>query len=470
MAAPGRRLRRSARLCLTVSLCFLATNLPARGDDGARQAEAARNVELRRKLEVEFEARALREARLRKAGVQERERLGADDFDDIADEPIAKRVDDPLATPGRITSQFRNYAFGTQITRLTDNLSFRLNQILETKVLAVHLLCGLTDAQKQKVSLAGQGDIQRLLDRIERQLAACQLLDQQGVNEIPNEFVNSALVLRATIDSGPFNEQSIFMKTLNNSMTAQQQGDYEAYRNLERLGGKVHLRSRGLRELQTIRMTDAAFTDAGSVHLRRLTKLEGLILDYTQVSDAGLPNLADLTRLELLDLGGTQVTGTGLRHLRNMQHLQWLDLRRTPLTDAGLAELRPLTGLRALHLEYTQITGTGFENLASLTILETLQLIQTRFSDASVAHLRNFQKLKVLSLEGTKITDDGVRHLSGLSQLESLDLRRAAVTDAGLVHLAGLARLQSLYLFGTQVTDEGVSKLKRALPELRVTR
>jgi hypothetical protein len=468
MAAATRLACRWVWPCLIAAAYFVASGRLASTQPPDLKEDVERRFEMQLKLVREAEAR--RAALLPDGVIQDRSQLRPDVFDDVAEDPIIKPAVVPPAKPGLITWQFRSLALGTQNPRSPESLAIQFSQVLETKVLAIQLVCGLTDVQKQKLTLAGQGDIQRLLDLIETQLAACRLLDERGAQEIPREAVEKALIASAAIESGPFNEHSIFSKTLNNSLTGRQRGDYDIYRKIERLGGKVHLRSRGNRDLLSIRMTDASFNNEGLVHFRKLTDLQGLILDYTQVSDSGLVHLADLTRLEILDLGGTGVTGSGLRHLRNLQHLQWLDLRRTPLTDTGVAELRPLTNLRSLHLEHTQITGAAFESLTNLTNLEILQLTQTRFNDAGLAHLRKFKNLKELSLEGTKITDEGVRHLAGLARLESLDLRRTAITDAGLADLAGLTHLQSLYLFGTQVTDDGVAKFNRSLPETRVIR
>ena len=50
--------------------------------------------------------------------------------------------------------------------------------------------------------------------------------------------------------------------------------------------------------------------DLRLAHLRRLTRLEYLSLDDTQVTDAGLEHLTGLTQLQKLFLSGPQVTGT----------------------------------------------------------------------------------------------------------------------------------------------------------------
>lgn len=58
------------------------------------------------------------------------------------------------------------------------------------------------------------------------------------------------------------------------------------------------------------------YTDAGLVHLKGLTKLEGLRLGFTQVTDAGMVHLLGLTNLQTLNLSRTQVTDTGIAELQ----------------------------------------------------------------------------------------------------------------------------------------------------------
>jgi hypothetical protein len=469
MAVGTRSARRRIWPRLIAAACLLACACLTVAEDSPAKTDGDRKAELLRVRELQPEK--IRQALFQNGPTNNDQQLEYDVSNDADDEPINRRFVERMPNLRlTITSQFQNLAFGTRTGVSSDNLSMRLGQILDARVLAVHLVCRLTEAQRQKLILAGRGDIARLVSLIERQLEACRLLDERSAAAVPREIAESAAVVRTAIESGPFHERSIYLKTLTNSLSEKQRADYDVYRRIERLGGKVHLRSRENREIQTIRMTDAAFRDSGLIDICRLTNLQGLILDYTQVTDAGLAHLENLTELEILDLGGTGVTGSGLPHLRHLQKLQWLDLRRTPLTDLGLAELGPLTGLRALHAEHTPITGAGFENLARLTNLETLKLTQTRVGDAGLAHLRQFKQLKELSLEGTTVTDEGLRHLSGLTCLESLDLRRTAVTDAGLVHLAGLSRLQNLYLFGTDVTDAGIASLSRSLPDTQIVR
>ncbi len=57
-------------------------------------------------------------------------------------------------------------------------------------------------------------------------------------------------------------------------------------------------------------------TDAGLVHIKRLTSLEVLDLDLTHITDAGLVHLKGLTKLRELSLKNTDVTDAGVKELQ----------------------------------------------------------------------------------------------------------------------------------------------------------
>jgi hypothetical protein len=229
-------------------------------------------------------------------------------------------------------------------------------------------------------------------------------------------------------------------------------------------------------------------TDAGLVHLQRLTQLESLGLNGTRVTDDGLARLAGLVQLEELFLDGTHLTDAGLAHLQGMKQLRRLGLRGTRVTDAGLARLAGLVQLedlavggthvtdaglahlqgmkqlRGLGLYGTRVTDAGLARLAGLVQLEGLSLDETRVTDAGLAHLQGMKQLRGLGLNGTRITDAGLARVAGLVQLKELRLGRTRVTDAGLAHLRSLPQLKKLFLKATGVTPAGLEGLKASLP------
>ena len=135
---------------------------------------------------------------------------------------------------------------------------------------------------------------------------------------------------------------------------------------IEKLGGKVELDEKlPGKPVYSVRLatTKVNATDADLVHLKELTELELLFLNYSKVTDTGLVHLNGLTKLKTLWLNSTKVTSAGLVHLKGLTKLERLWLRNTKVDDAGLAHLKALTSLRLLKLNNTQVTAAGVKEL-----------------------------------------------------------------------------------------------------------
>jgi hypothetical protein len=103
----------------------------------------------------------------------------------------------------------------------------------------------------------------------------------------------------------------------------------------------------------------------------------------------------------------------------------------------------------------------------------------SRVTDDQLKPLADFPHLESLHIGPTfssyapecQITDAGLKHLRRLRKLRELHIREAPhLTDACLEYLADLHQLEVLELMGTQVTDAGITKLRQALPNLKVIR
>jgi len=116
------------------------------------------------------------------------------------------------------------FVFGTRQTAAV--VSSRLEIILRRQVGAINDLCDLTDVQLQKIILAGRGDIQRLLDRaaklkgqIERPV---EIGDVEQFQAWCIRLGQESARLGATLNSGPFDMNSLFAKTLRTTLTSEQ--------------------------------------------------------------------------------------------------------------------------------------------------------------------------------------------------------------------------------------------------------
>jgi len=101
----------------------------------------------------------------------------------------------------------------------------RLDMELTMGIIEIERACKLTDSQKQKLRLAGRGDIKRFFDRYEdvKQKAEASEQDEQKGQEIWQD-INS---LQTTLMAGIFGEHSLLIKSLPNTLTREQFTRYD---------------------------------------------------------------------------------------------------------------------------------------------------------------------------------------------------------------------------------------------------
>jgi hypothetical protein len=101
--------------------------------------------------------------------------------------------------------------------RLDAQLTMRLDDVVAS--------CGLNDAQREKLHLAGRGDIKRIFDRIEQLRRQFQTVktDQNRIGEI----MQAMQPIQVTLRTGTFGDTSLFAKALRNTLTTEQVDRYE---------------------------------------------------------------------------------------------------------------------------------------------------------------------------------------------------------------------------------------------------
>lgn len=115
----------------------------------------------------------------------------------------------------------------------------RLKESLELYTEDVDRSCGLSDAQKQKLRLAGRGDIERFFRAYEVVKKKFQAIrnDQQKVNQIFQDISP----LQAQMMSGLFDSDSLLQKCLINTISRQQ---FLKYHKLDQERRRFHHESR----------------------------------------------------------------------------------------------------------------------------------------------------------------------------------------------------------------------------------
>jgi hypothetical protein len=109
----------------------------------------------------------------------------------------------------------------------------RLDSLLKMRTEEVARSAGLSEAQKQKLMLAGEGDIRRFMESVE-DLKAKYQSGRMEMNAWQRIFQETR-PLQTTLHRGLFNNNSLFAKTLAKTLTAEQAVRYQAAEDERRM-------------------------------------------------------------------------------------------------------------------------------------------------------------------------------------------------------------------------------------------
>jgi Eukaryotic translation initiation factor eIF2A/WD domain, G-beta repeat len=129
----------------------------------------------------------------------------------------AKQVEPQAERPREaLNKEFNQIVLGQEEAQNPDATRIQLEGILARKLAALDGVYHLSEAQKQRLTLAGRGDISRLLDRIDsarKTYSSSRRVQRVGNNMVITFSLNPEVAaLRAAMESGPFGEDSLFAK------------------------------------------------------------------------------------------------------------------------------------------------------------------------------------------------------------------------------------------------------------------
>ena len=141
-----------------------------------------------------------------------------DDIDDIDEPP-------PRKAPVKMSDDkyFDRLVFG--VDQDTNKFRNQLKDAFDRRLEIVGRTCKLTREQRSKLYLAGQGDIKRLVDRVEAKRA--RFLEVKGNPVELNQFIRELATIRTAIRADGFSDNLIFIKTLKSTLTPEQLIAYE---------------------------------------------------------------------------------------------------------------------------------------------------------------------------------------------------------------------------------------------------
>jgi hypothetical protein len=207
-ASPVRQGAGSPSLLLALAAaCVASAGIGAQQIQEKKDAPVAAKQEQQRKIDVARRAAAAKKAeaanKAREAAIRRQQVIVQNQWTD---------------------EQFDQMVF--QQDRNADGARRRLEPMLVLHLESIDRSCKLTDAQRKKLQLAGRGDIKRFFDHYEAAKQKLQLVkdDQQKLQEIWQDISP----LQMTLSSGLFEADSLFYKSLHNTLTSGQCARYDA--------------------------------------------------------------------------------------------------------------------------------------------------------------------------------------------------------------------------------------------------
>ncbi|MEI8379061.1 MAG: G protein-coupled receptor LGR4 [Planctomycetota bacterium] len=127
--------------------------------------------------------------------------------------------------------------------------------------------------------------------------------------------------------------------------------------------------------LESISLAHAKFTDAGAVHLAKLTRLKGLEIGSQNATPSCLKSISALP-LEYLQIGDGLDKPEGIKLIKDIPTLRRLTLTNAKeLTDADLKVVAGITQLEHLELGRIDLPDERLDQLKNFAFLKSMRLV-----------------------------------------------------------------------------------------------
>jgi hypothetical protein len=140
----------------------------------------------------------------------------------------------PAARPQRVilfSGTFDELVYGSD--SCAADARIRLDNRLRERLAKIDRISQLTDAQREKLQLAGRGDIKRFFDRADRLRAICdryaEITARDQFQNWTEELRREAHALQKLLAEGPIDAQSLMARTMKKTLTVEQSANYSRY-------------------------------------------------------------------------------------------------------------------------------------------------------------------------------------------------------------------------------------------------
>lgn len=166
-----------------------------------------------------------------------------------------------------------------------------------------------------------------------------------------------------------------------------------------KITGKAYAKFEGFTKLTRVSHRGSSIDDEGLKQLcEHLPNLESISLAHAKFTDAGAVHLAKLTKLKGLELGTHNATPAALKNLTNLP-LQSIQLGEGFHSADAFTTVKAIPTLRTLSVtDGSKLTDTDLSLIAGITQLESLSMDKLPLPDERLSVLSAFAHLRSLTL------------------------------------------------------------------------
>ena len=163
--------------------------------------------------------------------------------------------------------------------------------------------------------------------------------------------------------------------------------------------GHAFAKFEGWTRLTRCSFRGSSIDDEGLRHIsERFPNLESLVLAHAKFTDAGAVHLSKMTKLKGLEIGTHNATAAALQNLTTLP-LEYLQLGEGFTAPAAIQTIRGIKTLKRLTLTDCKLTSDDdLKTVAAMKHLENLELSNIPLPEARLPLLKEFAHLKALRL------------------------------------------------------------------------
>lgn len=211
----------------------------------------------------------------------------------------------------------------------------------------------------------------------------------------------------------------------------------------------------------------------GSQHMSDLNRLHpnclfGISMKRMEITDDDLKYVARLTGLEHVELEGTDITSKGIFNIEPLKKLRFLGADKTLIKGDAMKSIGKHTTLVNLVIGHNSLDDECYKDLAGLKNVTNLQVDNTHLSNKGLDYIIKMPSLEVIKLSGNNRIGDTSMAKFQNSKVKALNVQSTGVGPRSVPYFLKMPRLKHLKLEGRNFTPAQQKEAKEKLSRVKI--